>query len=66
MRESGNEAGRRNWLIAFALVVLAGVVVPYGILGGAEAPGFAVALFWLIFGFVVVALITVGVARWKD
>jgi hypothetical protein len=40
--------------------------VPYGILGGAESPGYAVSIFWLFFGFVVVALMVIGVARWRD
>ncbi len=66
MQDNGSRSGGLVWLIVMALTVLAGVVVPYGILGGAEAPGYAVSLFWLIFGFVVVALITIGVMRWKD
>ena len=66
MQDNGSRSGGLGWLIAMGITVLAGVVVPYGILGGAEAPGYAVSLFWLIFGFVVVALITIGVMRWRD
>lgn len=66
MQENGSRTGRLGWLIAMAIIVIAGVVVPYGILGGAEAPGISVAVFWLLFGFVVVAMIAIGVSRWRD
>lgn len=66
MKQHGSQAGRLGWLAAMAITVIAGVVVPYGILGGAEAPGLSVAVFWLVFGFVVVVLIAIGVMRWRD
>ncbi|PQO22695.1 hypothetical protein C2I36_11645 [Rhodobacteraceae bacterium WD3A24] len=59
-------AGRAVWLAAVALLVLAGFIVPYGILGGSGAPGLTLALFWLIFGLAVVVVIALGVARWRD
>tara|TARA_R110000850_G_scaffold69320_6_gene154048 strand:+ start:3271 stop:3588 length:318 start_codon:yes stop_codon:yes gene_type:complete len=57
--------GRVIWLAAMAIVVLAGVVVPYGFLAHSER-ALAVPLFWLLFGVVVIALIVIGVARWRD
>lgn len=64
MHEDGPNGarGRNAWLAAMALVILAGVAVPYGVLGG----GFATALFWLGFGLVVAGLIVVAVLRWRD
>jgi hypothetical protein len=64
----GQAAGRRGrglWLAATAGAVLAGVVVPYGVLGGG-APGLAIAGFWTVFGLVVVGLILAGMAGWRD
>jgi len=63
--QDGNARGRTAWFWAVAIVVLAGVAVPYGLLAGPDA-GLSVALFWLGFGFVVIALIAVATARWKD
>jgi len=57
--------GRTPWLLAVALVVLAGVAVPYGLLAGRET-GLAVVAFWLLFGLVVICLVVLGVLRWKD
>jgi len=45
--------------------VLAGVVVPYGLLTGREG-GLAVVSFWLLFGLVVIGLVVIGVFRWRD
>ncbi len=56
--------GFRLWLAAAGLLIAAGVGLPYGVLGGG-APGYGVALFWCGFGLAVVALIAVGVARWR-
>jgi hypothetical protein len=61
----GRRPGRGLWLAATAVAVLAGVVVPYGVLGGG-APGLAVAGFWMLFGLVVVGLILAGMAGWRD
>ncbi len=52
------------WLVAAGLLIAAGVIVPYGLLGGG-APGFGIVIFWCLFGLAVVALIAVGVARWR-
>jgi hypothetical protein len=52
------------WLVAAGLLIAAGVIVPYGLLGGGT-PGFAIVIFWCLFGLAVVALIAVGVARWR-
>jgi hypothetical protein len=48
-----------------AITVLAGVAVPYGVLADSERV-MAVPLFWLFFGAVVIGLIVIGVARWRD
>ncbi len=67
MAEPGGtpRGGRGAWITAAAVLVLAGVVVPYGVLGGGE-PGLAVAGFWLLFGGAVVVLILAAVLAWKD
>lgn len=67
MAQSGGtpRGGRGAWVAAAVVLTLAGVVVPYGVLGGGE-PGLAVAGFWLLFGLAVVALIIVAVLPWKD
>lgn len=65
MPDLDNERGRSLWLAAVAATVLAGVIVPYGLLGGG-ATGLAVGAFWLVFGVVVVVLIAIGVSRWRD
>jgi hypothetical protein len=62
---SGRRPGRGLWLATTAGAVLAGVVVPYGVLGGG-APGLAIAGFWTVFGLVVVGLILAGMAGWRD
>jgi hypothetical protein len=62
---SGRRPGRGLWLAATAGAVLAGVVVPYGVLGGGS-PGLAIAGFWTVFGLVVVGLILAGMAGWRD
>lgn len=53
------------WVLAMLALVLAGVFIPYGLLGGNE-PGFAIAIFWLVFGLAVALMIGLGVARWRD
>lgn len=55
----------RRWLAVMAALILAGIIVPYGLLGGAEA-GLGIAAFWLVFGLAVAGMIYAGVARWKD
>lgn len=52
------------WLLATAALIAAGIFIPYRMLGGGVA-SYDVALFWLCFGLAVVALIAVGVARWR-
>lgn len=56
--------GFRTWLAAAAVLVLAGIVVPYGLLGGGT-PSPDIFVFWCGFGLAVVALIALGVARWR-
>ena len=56
--------GFRIWLAAVAVVILAGIVVPYSVLSGG-APSLAIFLFWCVFGATVIGLIAAGVARWK-
>lgn len=61
-----NQFNRRNlWLFGMAILILAGVVVPYGLLGGGE-PGLVIAGFWLLFGVAVAVMVALGVARWRD
>ncbi|MEQ6248944.1 hypothetical protein ABMC89_08640 [Sulfitobacter sp. HNIBRBA3233] len=48
-----------------AITVLAGIAVPYGVLTD-SAMTMAVPLFWFLFGIVVIVLIVIGVARWRD
>lgn len=52
------------WLSAVAVLVVAGVVVPYGLLAG--RPGWAVVIVWLAFGVAVAGLIGVAIRRWRD
>ncbi|SHJ21825.1 hypothetical protein SAMN04488012_10624 [Palleronia salina] len=61
----GNRGAGRLWLAAVAVTILAGVVVPYAILGPAGSTR-AVPVFWTLFGLVVIGLIVAGVARWRD
>lgn len=56
--------GFRLWLAAACLLIAAGVIIPYGLLGGGT-PGFDIVIFWCLFGLAVVGLIAVGVARWR-
>ena len=57
-------SGLRLWITLAGLVIAAGVVVPYGVLGGG-APSLDVFLFWCLFGLAVVVLVMVGLARWR-
>lgn len=52
------------WLIVVGLTILAGIVVPYGFLGGG-APSLDILIFWCVFGVAVIGLIVAGVARWR-
>jgi len=52
------------WLTCVAATILAGIAVPYGLLGGG-APSFDIFWFWCAFGAAIVALIVAGVARWR-
>lgn len=53
------------WLVLAAATILAGVLVPYGVLTGNEAP-LDVFVFWCLFGLAVVALVVAGTAGWRD
>jgi hypothetical protein len=44
---------------------MAGIVVPYFILGPRTHP-LAVVAFWFVFGVFVIGLIAIGVMRWRD
>ncbi|WP_114965356.1 hypothetical protein [Alkalilacustris brevis] len=57
--------GAGLWLGVMVLLILAGIIVPYGLLGGSE-PGLGIAAFWLVFGLAVAGMILAGVARWRD
>jgi len=62
---AGGGRGRMPWLVAMAVLVVAGGAVPYGVLAGPDA-GLSVALFWGVFGLAVIALIAAATSRWKD
>ena len=53
------------WLAMVAIVILAGIFVPYLLLSGPAFGQLDVPVFWLGFGFVVIALILRAVAKWK-
>ncbi len=52
------------WLAAAAILILAGIAVPYSLMSGG-AIGLGIAGFWLAFGVAVIALILRGVAGWR-
>lgn len=52
------------WLTALAVLVVAGGLVPYGLLAGNR--GWVTALFWGAFGLAVIVLIGVGIKGWRD
>ena len=54
--------GFRGWLATAALLIFAGIAVPYGVLTGV----WSVPIFWLAFGFAVIALILGGTRGWRD
>ena len=56
--------GFRTWVAVAALVIAAGIGVPYGVLSGGP-PSLDIFVFWCLFGVVVVALIAIGVGRWR-
>lgn len=64
MQQQPGQRGFRVWLVTVALLLVAGVFLPYMALAG-RAPSMAIFGFWLGFGLAVVAVIGVGVARWK-
>ncbi|EEW24218.1 hypothetical protein [Rhodobacter ferrooxidans] len=64
MQERPGRRGFSIWLATVALLIVVGVVLPYRVLAGG-APSMAIFGFWLAFGLAVVAVIGVGVARWK-
>ena len=56
--------GFKVWLVATVLLITAGIAVPYGLMGGG-APSYDIVIFWCLFGIAVIALIAVGVSRWR-
>ena len=64
-KQEGSGTGRRLWLAAMAVLVIAGGAVPYGLMAGPGA-GLGVATFWTVFGLAVIAMIAVATARWRD
>lgn len=53
------------WLAMVAIVILAGIAVPYTILSGPAFGVWDVPVFWIGFGFLVIALILRAVSRWR-
>ncbi len=53
-----------RWLAAAAVLILAGIAVPYGLMSG-PPHGLGVTAFWVAFGVAVVALILWGVRGWR-
>ncbi|WP_159965134.1 hypothetical protein [Profundibacterium mesophilum] len=53
------------YLAVAGLLIAAGVVLPYFVIGGGGAPGFGLVLFWLGFAGAVIALIASGVSGWR-
>lgn len=53
-----------RWLAAAAVLILAGIAVPYGALSG-PPHGLGIPAFWLAFGLAVIALILWGVRGWR-
>ncbi|APX89888.1 hypothetical protein BV394_09310 [Brevirhabdus pacifica] len=56
--------GFTRWLLGVGVVIVAGILVPYAILGGGE-PSFDILIFWCLFGAAIVVLVGIGVARWR-
>ncbi|SER70388.1 hypothetical protein SAMN04490244_102212 [Tranquillimonas rosea] len=56
--------GFQVWLSAVAATILAGIVVPYGLLGGGQ-PATDIFVFWCVFGLGVIVLIGVGLSGWR-
>ncbi|WP_292287076.1 hypothetical protein [Marivita sp.] len=56
--------GFTTWLVLVGAVILAGITVPYGLLGGSAA-ALDVFWFWSAFGVAIVVLIVGGVSRWR-
>ncbi len=52
-----------RWLTAAALLILAGIAVPYGLMSG-PPHGLGILWFWTGFGAAVIALILWGVRGW--
>jgi hypothetical protein len=61
---SGLMNGFATWLVLVGMAILAGIAVPYGLLGGSAA-SLDVFWFWCAFGVAIVVLIVVGVSRWR-
>lgn len=58
--------GFKLWLAMAGLLIVAGIILPYMVLGGSGAPGLSLAVFWLGFAAAVIVLIAAGVARWRN
>ena len=56
--------GGRAWFIATLALVLAGIVLPYGVMAGTALAAWTF-VFWSVFGLVTVAVIVWGVLGWR-
>ena len=52
------------WLLIVGVLILSGIVVPYGILSGGAA-ALAVPVFWTLFALGVVVVIAAGIRGWR-
>ena len=64
-RGGPTRAGGVLWTVLAGLLVLVGIVVPYGIMAGTALAPWTFA-FWTGFGLVTVAVIVWGVVGWRD
>lgn len=62
--QTGGRGGGALWGVLMAVMVVAGVVVPYGVLSGGPFAGWTFG-FWIAFGLAVVAMVAVAVAGWR-
>jgi hypothetical protein len=58
-------AGGMAWFVAALVLVIAGIVLPYGVMAGTALAAWTF-VFWTVFGLVTVAVIAWGVMGWRE